>query len=624
MHRLLILTALPCLLCACDETPGFKDWGSGYADMRLDDLRPPFKWPDAGDQGSPDAAPSTTDRCIGAKALSFTGGKATVSGSTAKAANEFGNAIRCGEPTPLAGPQQYYKVAMKKGTTYRVELEPQFSAAFYVFSDCSKNIINTDCTSGGATGVFSGVAATGKVTTATFTSPATGTFRLAVDSATDKLAGAFKLTVTEVSTPTHGACYTPKSLTLVGGKVSLKGTTLGSKNENSKQIRCGLGVDFDGPQVYYSVKLQAATWYRLALTPDFAASLYVFNAAGTCKAANIEADCGGISGTVLPLVSKGEAGATAFRPLSSGTYIVAVDALDPKAWGDFGLAIEAFTPPGNMTCGQATVLTLTGGKVNVKSSTATLLNDLGAHVTCGTGPSLVAPQAYYSVTLQQKAYQLALKAPFSAVVAVGSSCLTMAADCGSSGLSGTFLKAVPGVTSTLLFTPVKPGTYTLAVDGATQGAKGAFELWLQEYVKPTNGTCAKAKALTLTGSPSVELGATGPLKNDLAGVTCGTTLGPWSGPQAYYKVTLMKGRTYTVTLTPEATFDPALYAFEAATSCSAGAINAACTGTSSDKLGGGLQETLTFSPGKDTEMILVVDSWSPSEVGKYSLTISWK
>ncbi len=623
MHRLFAFTAVFCLLSACDETPGFNDWGINLFDARLDDLRPPFSFPEAGDQRGPDMSVPTSDRCAGALTLTLTAGKATVSGTTAKASNEYGNAIRCGEQSALAGPQRYYKVPMTKGRTYRVELTPQFAAMFYLFTDCSKNIINTDCTSGGATGFYSGAAAAGATTSATFTAPATGSFRLAVDSAGATASGAFSLTVTELTAPTHGTCLAPKALTLVAGKVSFKGTTLGSKNENSKLVGCGLGVDFDGPQVYYSATLQAGTWYRFTLAPEFPASLYVFNKAGTCKAANIDADCGGISGTVLPLVSKGTTGATAFRPLSTGTYIVAVDALDPKSWGDFGLTIESFTPPGNMTCSKATALTLAGGKASVKGTTATLLNDLGAHVTCG-GPPLVAPQAYYTVTLDQKAYQLALEAPFAAVVAVGSSCLTMAADCGSSGLSGTFLKVVPKVTGTTLFTPLKAGTYTIAVDGTTQGAKGAFELWIQEYVKPTNGACAQPKALALIGSPVVELGSTGPLKNDLAGVACGTTLGPWTGPQAYYKVSLKSGRTYTVTLSPETSFDPALYAFEASTSCATAAVNTACKGQSSDKIGGGLQETLTLALSKDTEMVLVVDSWSPSEVGKFSLNISWK
>ena len=625
MHRLFFaFTALLILSSACDETPGLKDWGNNDPDAALDDLRPPFKWPEAGDQRSPDAAVPTTDRCAGATALTFSGGQASASGTTATASNEYGNAIRCGEATAFAGPQRYYKIPMTKGRTYRVDLLPQFAAVFYLFSDCSKNIINTDCTSGGATGFYSGTAAAGSTTTATFTAPATGSFRLAVDSAGATISGAYKITVTELTTPTNGTCLSPKALTLVSGKVSLKGSTLGSKNENSKQIGCSLGVDFDGPQVYYSVTLQSGTWYRFTLAPDFPASLYVFNNAGSCKAANIEADCGGISGTVLPLVSKGDTGATAFRPLSSGTYLVAVDALDPKSWGDFGLTIESFTPPGNMTCGKATSLTLASGKASVKGTTASMLNDLGAHVTCSSGPPLLAPQAYYSVALEQKAYQLALKTPFAAVMAVGKSCLTMAADCGSSGLSGTFLKVVPGITGTTLFTPLQAGTYTVAVDGTTHGAKGAFELWIQEYNKPTNGSCAQPTVLAMAASPVVELGSTGPLKNDLAGVACGTTLGPWTGPQAYYKASLKKGRTYTVTLSPETSFDPALYAFEAATSCTATAVNTACKGQAADKIGSGLQETLTLAPAKDSEVILVVDSWSPSEVGKYSLTISWK
>ena len=630
VHRsIALIVILPVLLAsACDEDPIRWDWRLGDRDAALGDLRPPFSWPEAGDRNTGEVPPPTNERCAGATALTFsTAGKAvTVKASTTAASNEYGNSIRCGESTPFAGPQRYYKVPMTGGKTYRLVLTPQFAAVFYLFSDCSQNIINTDCTSGGATGLFSGAAAAGGSTTASFTAPATGSYRLAVDSAQSGHAGAFELTITELATPKHVNCLTPAELKLdTAGKVSVKGSTLAASNENQKQIACGLGVDFDAPQVYYSVSLSNSTWYRLTLAPTFPGALYVFGKAGNCKATNINADCGGISGTVLPLVSKGSSGATAFRPLLSGTYIVAVDALDPLARGDFSLTVESFTPAGNMTCGQATSLTLAGGKARAKGSTTGMLNDLGAHMACGGGSPLTGPQAYYSVALEKKTYQLALTASFGAALAVGASCLTLAADCGSSGLSGDVLKVASGATGTKLLTPTKAGTYLLAVDGQTHDAAGSFELWVQEYTKPTNGSCAKPKQLTLPStSPLAELGSTGMLNNDLSAVTCGTTLGPWTGPQAYYKVSLKKGVAYTVTLSPESGFDPALYAFAASTACSAAAINTACKGQSSDQLGGGLTETLTLTPAADTEMLLVVDSWSPSDVGKFTLNIAWK
>jgi hypothetical protein len=78
-----------------------------------------------------------------------------------------------------------------------------------------------------------------------------------------------------------------------------------------------------------------------------------------------------------------------------------------------------------------------------------------------------------------------------------------------------------------------------------------------------------------------------------------------------------------VSLTPEPTFDPSLYAFPAPTGCTAQAVNAACQGSASDNLGAGLGESITLTPSVDSVYILVVDSWSASEVGKFTLGISW-
>lgn len=621
-----LLIALACLITACQETPRLKDWRvDAGGDAPLTDLRPPFTFPEAGDLRQGDSAPLTNQRCLGAKALTFTAGKATVSGTTAGADNEFSDGIRCGEASGFGGPQRYHKLALSSGRTYRLELTPQFDAVLYLFSDCSQNLINADCSSGGATGLFSGAVSKGSTSRMLFTAPATGSYRLAVDSASSAQAGAFALTVTELASPTHRTCLAAKPLTLSGGKATVNGTTIAAANENSTLVGCGLGVSFDGPQVYYSVALTKGSHYRLSLSPKaHAAGLYLFNKQGACKYANINADCGGLTGTVLPLVSQGSTGVSAFSPVQSGTYILAVDALDPKAWGDFSLTVESFTPAAGAACAQAKLLTLAAGKASASGSTSAMANDLGAHVRCGSTPPLLGPQAYYQVALEQKTYQLALKASFGAVLAVAKSCLTLPADCGSSGLSGARLKVLAGVQGSLQFTPPTAGTYLVVVDSTSTAAHGSYDLLVQEYVKPTHGACAKPRTLTLpAASPLTELGHTGPLANDLIGVTCGLSASAWSGPQAYYKLALKGGTSYTVTLTPQATFDPALYAFAASTGCTAAAVNAACKGQASDVVGAGKAETLKLSPAKDSEVVLVVDSWSPSEVGGFTLQVAW-
>jgi hypothetical protein len=605
------------LLGACPEGPGDRPVDAGFPDL------PPFNFPEAGDVIALEPPPAGSDQCHGAITVALTGGKALVKGTTSGAINEFGDKLRCGEATGLPGPQRYYKVQLSASTTYRLQLKPQFEAVLYLFVECSQTLINVDCASGGATGLFSGLVASGATKTMFFEPTVTGTHYIAVDSASSSAAGAFELQVEAIPAATHGSCSSAKELKLSSGAVNVVGSTLGAKNEYTTQISCNTGLTFKGPQVYYKVALAKGGWYRVALSPEFPASLYLVNNKGNCKAQNIETDCSSITGTVLPTVAAGATGATAFSPLSAGDYLVVVDSLDPKEAGAFKLSIESYTPPGNMTCGGATSVVLLAGQGKVSGTTASFLNDLGAHVTCGKGAPLVAPQSYFKLDLEQKTYQLALKPSFSAALAVGSSCLTLPVDCGSAGLSGALLSAPAGQVATTLFTAPKAGAYLMAVDGTSAGAAGAFELQISEYLKPTNGVCASPRALALGASPAKELGDTSPLKNDLAGVACGSSLGPWPGAQAYYKVSLKGGTSYTVTLTPEAGFDPALYAFPAGTACTAAAVNSACTGAWSDNQGAGKVESLKLAPSADTDYVLVVDAWSASEIGTFELKVSW-
>jgi hypothetical protein len=613
------------LFSACSEdsrprirlTDGHLDRLEG-SDFRL----PDWRFPDGGPVVIPDLTTPGSDRCAGAEPLLFSEGKGTVKGTTFGASNEYGDAVRCGEAASLAGPQRYYALSLKAGLTYRLSLRSEFSSVLYLFSDCSANIINTDCGSAGASGAYSGPIPAGGSGTLVFTAKATGTYDVAVDSVSPNALGVFELSVEEFNSPSYARCVAALPVELSEG--NFQGSTLGATNEFGQQITCHLGVDFDGPQVYYSVELQGGAWYRLELEPDFPASLYVTSSLGGCNPANIEVDCGGLTGTVLPSVAAGGKAATAFSPPSSGTYLVVVDSTDPLAGGDFLLHIEAFVPPENMICAAALPLALFDGEVVVKGNTSSLLNDVGAQMICGASPPLLAPQVYYYVELGEGSYRFVLQPSFAATLVLGSSCQTLPADCGSGGLSGAVLGVPSGTVGSLIFAPPIPGMYIVSVDGLSGEARGPFVLQIKRHLPAENGVCGKPEALSLASNPTLEVGNTGPLANDLSGVTCGSPQGPWAGPQAYYRLALEGGKVYTVELSPEATFDPALYAFAASTPCASAAVNVACKGMASDVVGMGQKETLTLAPALDGEVVLVVDSWSPSEVGEYSLSVSWK
>lgn len=101
-----------------------------------------------------------------------------------------------------------------------------------------------------------------------------------------------------------------------------------------------------------------------------------------------------------------------------------------------------------------------------------------------------------------------------------------------------------------------------------------------------------------------------------------STNGPWPGPQAYYKLSLVAGNKANIKLIPDSNFDAALYAFNANTVCYASSVNTACSSFVSDAKGPGLSETININTSIAAEYVIVVDSWSPSEVGTFTLEVS--
>lgn len=139
---------------------------------------------------------------------------------------------------------------------------------------------------------------------------------------------------------------------------------------------------------------------------------------------------------------------------------------------------------------------------------------------------------------------------------------------------------------------------------------------------PDNATCGSPMALEITGGSVTIDGDTTWAGDEFPGIHCGNPVGPWPGPQLYYKVELTAGQAYRVSMEPTgAAFDAAIYAFPASTACSAGAINAACAGLSSDIVGAPTVEVLLLEPETTEDWIIVVDSFDAPEAGPFFLKV---
>jgi hypothetical protein len=270
-------------------------------------------------------------------------------------------------------------------------------------------------------------------------------------------------------------------------------------------------------------------------------------------------------------------------------------------------------------------------------------------VNCGLGSyyNFDGGQLYYKVTLAaNKKYKAILLGPSADLALYAFPASTACTQVGIQAGCTSPTPANPdnvyasddqgsGGTEVIRVAPAAAGDWIFVVDSYYDSAsgRGPFTLTITEFVAPTNTTCATAKVLTLAGTPKkvVETGDTGDSTDQFAGINCGgNVLGPWPGPQLYYKVTLDGGKKYRVTLNAGAV-DSALYAFPSATACTEAAINTACTSPANDPLniwnadvGYGSGESLLIAPPASPTTVswtIVVDSYDAAEKGFFTLTV---
>ena len=578
----------------------------------------------------PDAPFSPNGKCASAIPLGFSGGKAKALGDTGKFANEYGTAVNCGSSsTVMRGRQQYYKIPLVAGTSYLFALKAAYSNAyFYIFTQCSVSKINADCSSKGKTGAISSAVSAGQVASLIFKPVISGTYHLAVDATRASRYGKFELTVEEYKPAQNSTCATAKLLTLpAGGKVTESATTAGAKDE-FPTITCGSNYTMDGPQMYYKVMLSANKTYRVSWTPQFTYSrVYLFG--GSCSAAAIQQACSskGKTGAYSGPTAAGQENSFTFKPSTNGYYTIAVDSRVSSYSGKFTLTVEDWSQPVNSTCAKPAPLKLVGGKVTVKGSTYGAKNEFGTSIRCGTTSTFDGAQVYYSLALTGgTTYKLTLTPSFSArLYLFNSACnaLGINASCGSKGTTGAVSNTInAGVTSSLVVKPLASGTYKIAVDSPYATSSGSFSLTVETYAQPTNGKCAKPKPLTLVGGKVSVTGDTTGMANEFGtAISCGYYTGAFDGPQVYYSINLIKGKSYIVRLKPG--FLSRYYIF--GSSCSASLINSACSSNGATgayaTVNAGSTGTMLFTAPASGSYHIVVDSQNPVYFGSFTLSV---
>ncbi len=580
--------------------------------------------------------------CKRASRLALKGGSVTVTGSTAGFSNEYGTQVNCGASfNTMLGSQVYYRVALTKAKSYKVSLSASFSSGrIYLFRGCGAGQINADCGSEGKTGdVTSSSATSSSAASFFFTPSATRDYLIAVDSTSSSKSnnGDFTLIVEEFTAPTNVTCAKAQRLTLTGGKVSVQGSTEGAKNEFGTGINCGSSsYTLKGGQAYYKVGLTSGQSYIVSVTPQFSfARFYIFG--GACDMNNINAACGskGVSGDFSGTIFKDKPSQIVFTASKTADYTIAVDSSSESYSGKFTLGVESFKRPVNDTCAKATAVTVKGAKTTVTGTTYGASNQYPGTIKCTSTLAADGPQVYYKLTWNKsQTYKFTVSPSFSAKFYIfNSTCdgTSINADCGSRGQTGAYLSAYSSSTvPNLLFYRAPATTGYMAIDSSSNNYFGSFKVDIEPFTAAANGRCQAAKALTFTSGTVKTTGDTTGVPNEFGtAINCGNYKSIPYGSQVYYKVPMLAGKSYDISLTPD--FSSAkLYVF--GFTCSATKINADCgsKGKTGDVYSGyiskGKTSTLTLKPTASGTYIVAVDATSDSSYsyGTFALQITEK
>ncbi len=144
-----------------------------------------------------------------------------------------------------------------------------------------------------------------------------------------------------------------------------------------------------------------------------------------------------------------------------------------------------------------------------------------------------------------------------------------------------------------------------------------------DYGPTTNGTCAKAKKLTWSGTKVTAHGITSTSPNEYGtGVNCGDYATVMAARQVYYSLSLTAGETYRFVLKPTYNF-ARLDLFQA---CGVGQINTDCssagkTGHVTVNVNAGQDGIILFKPPKSGTWIAAVDGTRVNDHGPFTFSV---
>jgi hypothetical protein len=261
--------------------------------------------------------------------------------------------------------------------------------------------------------------------------------------------------------------------------------------------------------------------------------------------------------------------AASFRvTLEPGTYFLVADEFATSSTfapgGAYTLTVSAPTLAPNASCAMATPWmagTMAAGNTNTGGTA-----DRSCNTTTATGP-----EVFFRYTLPGNTRSVITAAPLG--MPPWRAYLRLRDDCANTACSAVGTSPGDGLNTTLTLEnrAGAPRTYLLSVGSYELGTGGAFTLsdaLTMLPPVPMNAVCDSAPMLPpLAILPGETTAGTIETRSTFS---C-QTVGGSGGTLAYYSINVPAGRTVAVTVTPEATFDPAIRLFVGCTPTTCGA-----------------------------------------------------
>ncbi|MCA9664394.1 MAG: hypothetical protein KC503_02365 [Myxococcales bacterium] len=448
--------------------------------------------------------------------------------------------------------------------------------------------------------------------------------------------------------PANSTCAAAQTVALstTGTMTTVQGTTVAALDE-FPNIDCdpqSTGASngpWPGGQVYYKVALKANKLYNVSATfSGWDLAMYAFKASVGCTETAINAAC---ASTYSDAIANSGSENISINSAAAEDWIIVIDSYAAQVSGTFTLTIEERDPPMGTKCASPVAVTLAGSGDTVFTGSTQGAADEFANAACGNanGP-WPGGQVYHKVTLAANTrYRIVLDSgaadmAFYAFPA-GTQCTEAAINTACTNPTPADATKVynsdniasigqSNVESISIATGGAAEDWVLVVDSFSANVSGDYTFTIKTYTAPSNTTCAAPA--TLAPNTPVTSNTIG-VADEHATIACGTQDGPFDGGQLYYRVTLAAGTAYKAEVLGD--FDHAIYAFPAATQCTAAAINTGCTSPtpadpfnvySSDN-GSTLVDAAWIKPAAAGDWIIAVDSVA-GESGIFTLSVNAK